>query len=330
MTKVSIILPVYNVANYLPKCLDSLLNQTLEDIEIICVDDSSSDNSLQVLQNYAAKDKRIKVLNQPNSGPGVARNQGIKEAKGEYIGFVDPDDWVDENMFEKMYSAAKANDADLVECGLLSHSEKTGASKMKIKLPSVIPQRVFNWRDNPQYIFDIFSPAWNKLCRSSLLHENNILFSPGRYAEDHIFTVSVRLLARKAYFINEPLYHYLLRKKSLTRTFSAGNKEVPIFVHHIEKFLREKGVYDELKDYFVNDAASLCAAHYNKTSFDARKEYRRICQEKLPPEAYDIFTDYINENTFWRRIFSIKYKWKGGQKYLMICIFGLKLKLKGK
>ena len=109
----SIIVPVYNVENYLIRCLDSLVNQTLKEIEIICINDGSKDNSLNILEEYAKKDSRIIILNQENAGLSAARNAGMEIAKGEYIGFVDSDDWVDLDFFEKLYIAAKNNDCDI-------------------------------------------------------------------------------------------------------------------------------------------------------------------------------------------------------------------------
>lgn len=105
--KVSIIVPVYNVEKYLSKCLNSLINQTLREIEILCVDDGSTDNSAKILENFVQKDCRVKVFSQKNSGQSVARNVAIEHASGEYLGFVDSDDWVDLDYFEKLYSAAK-------------------------------------------------------------------------------------------------------------------------------------------------------------------------------------------------------------------------------
>lgn len=115
MVKVSVIVPVYNVENYLEYCLSGLLNQTLQDIEIICVNDGSTDNSINILQRYQQTDNRIKIITQSNSGQGTARNNAIDIANGEYIGFVDPDDYVSPQMFETLYNQAKAYNADLVE-----------------------------------------------------------------------------------------------------------------------------------------------------------------------------------------------------------------------
>ena len=116
MTKVSVVVPCYNVEQYVKKCLDSLINQTLHDIEIICIDDKSTDNTLKILQDYAKQDKRIKLFTQSkNQGVAVARNLGITHAHGEYVGFVDPDDWVDSDFYEKLYTTALQTQAEVVK-----------------------------------------------------------------------------------------------------------------------------------------------------------------------------------------------------------------------
>ena len=116
MPKVSIIVPVYNMQNYLKKCFDSLINQTLADVEIIVVNDESTDNSPEIIEAYALMDKRIKVINRKNGGLSMARNSGMSVATGEYIGFVDSDDWVELEMYEKMYDLASKHSADIVIC----------------------------------------------------------------------------------------------------------------------------------------------------------------------------------------------------------------------
>ena len=114
--KVSIIVPVYNVEKYLRQCVDSIVNQSLKEIEIICINDGSTDNSLQILEGYAQRDKRIKIINKRNEGLSTARNTGMEYATGEYIGFVDSDDFINEKMYENLYKNAKSNKSDIVMC----------------------------------------------------------------------------------------------------------------------------------------------------------------------------------------------------------------------
>ena len=116
--KVSVIVPVYNVEKYLRECLNFLVNQTLKEIEIICINDGSEDSSLEILNEYASKDSRFVIINQENSGQSVARNKGLDIAKGEYIGFVDSDDWVDLNFFENLYSEAVKNNSDIAAASI--------------------------------------------------------------------------------------------------------------------------------------------------------------------------------------------------------------------
>ena len=121
MSKVSIILPIYKVEKYLTKCLDSLINQTLSDIEIICIDDCSPDNSIRILREYALKDERIKIINlKENIGAAGARNKGLEVAKGEYLGFVDPDDYIDLNFYEELYKKALEDGADIVKAEIIT------------------------------------------------------------------------------------------------------------------------------------------------------------------------------------------------------------------
>ena len=119
--KVSVIVPVYNDELYLSNCLESLINQSLKDIEIICINDGSSDNSLSILEDYSDKDDRISYYSQANKGPGAARNKGIEKAKGDYIAFVDADDWLDLNALEKLYNQSIKNDSDMVLFNAIEH-----------------------------------------------------------------------------------------------------------------------------------------------------------------------------------------------------------------
>lgn len=127
--KISIIIPIYNVEKYINKCLDSLINQTLEELEFICINDGSTDNSLNILNNYVKNDSRFIVINQSNQGQGIARNNGIKIAKGEYIAFVDPDDWLENSTFEKVYNLAIENSANVVQFNYLEYNDISNTFK---------------------------------------------------------------------------------------------------------------------------------------------------------------------------------------------------------
>ena len=121
--KISVVLPVYNVANYLRKCLDSLVNQTFEDFEVICVNDGSTDSSREILAQYAQKDSRIKIVDKKNGGLSSARNAGMKVAQGEYYSFIDSDDWIDETMLEKLYNSMVSLDTDISICAVHQYDE---------------------------------------------------------------------------------------------------------------------------------------------------------------------------------------------------------------
>lgn len=164
MIKVSVIVPVYNVQEYLGKCLSSLTAQTLKDIEIICVDDGSTDDSLAILKRFAKKDKRVKILTQNNQYAGVARNAGLKVAKGEFLSFLDADDFFETDMLEEMYNNAKDNEADIVVCGYCQYNQNVGSDTVVHNLNSKLPlDKCVRPEDGGDKLFDMCSPVpWNK------------------------------------------------------------------------------------------------------------------------------------------------------------------------
>lgn len=259
--KVSVIIPVYNTSMYLDKCLTSLINQSLKEIEIICVNDGSTDNSLEILKNFSNKDNRIRIINQENQGQSVARNVGIKEANGQYVGFIDSDDWADEKMFERLYDKAKCLGSDVSMCSVKVFDEKTGESTtndpyMTLSLfPKVFADKTFNYKDCLDFLFRICVTPWNKIYKKSWIQENKIKFQEGINFEDMIFSVETLIKADKISLVNEPLVVY--RKASQT-SYSVGNysqdyKKMDFFTVFdlIEKFLKENSVYALFEDYFL-------------------------------------------------------------------------------
>jgi glycosyltransferase involved in cell wall biosynthesis len=171
--KVSIIVPVYNVEKYLRQCMDSIVDQSLKEIEIICVNDGSSDNSLQILEEYVQKDKRIKMINNRNVGAWAARNTGMEYATGEYIGFVDSDDFIDEKMYENLYINAKSNKSDIVMCPAYVFEDNN--PELNYQKPiyfsleyfdKKFDNKVFDHTKTRNLIFKVNVTCWNKIYKS--------------------------------------------------------------------------------------------------------------------------------------------------------------------
>lgn len=211
--KVSIIVPVYNTEKYLTKCLNSLINQTLKEIEIIIIDDGSTDNSHQILLKYAKKDSRINIFQQENLKQGAARNRGIEIAQGEYIGFVDADDWVDENYFEKLYYSAIENNSDIAIASILKHKKKYNKYSVfysNIKTANTMDEKLKICFDKKQKFFY----CWNKLCKASVIKNNNIKFPENIVYEDALFALKILFHANKVVSVPNTKYHYVENSNS--------------------------------------------------------------------------------------------------------------------
>lgn len=222
MIKVSVIVPVYNVEEYIQECLDSLVKQTLDEIEIICVNDGSTDNSLKILNEYASKYPKIKVINRENHGVSAARNAGVKASIGKYIAFVDSDDWVDYDFFEKLFMSAENKNASIAAGGIV----RTKGEKRKINI-SYNEEKLFtNIQDKikicniPKYCY-----VWNKIYKRKELEMNNIEFVEGINFEDVRFTIRAIYFLKKLVTVPETNYYYRKRKGSIVKTLSPKNIE---------------------------------------------------------------------------------------------------------
>ena len=248
MIKVSIIVPVYNVSKYLKRCLDSLINQTLEDIEIIVVDDCSKDNSNDILKKYSDF-TQIKILtNKVNKGIGYTRNRGLKVARGKYIAFIDGDDYVEENMFEKMYTKAEKDDLDLVVCRfhkLVEHADGTYEETMpKYTIPYFSNTSLAK---NPNLLLDINLAPWNKLYRSSLF--NDIRFPENLKYEDAIVVIKSMIKAKKIGLIEDKLNYYIVRENSESTIIDKRVFDIIDIDNQIYQELKKQKYYNEIKDY---------------------------------------------------------------------------------
>lgn len=223
--KVSIIVPIYNVEKYLDRCMESLLNQTLKDIEIIMVDDGSPDNCPKMCDEYAKKDKRVKVIHKKNGGLGFARNSGLDIATGEYVAFVDSDDFTDTDAYRCLYETAKERGADVVYAGF--HSQQSDLSETTFftldkewvgkDILSFLGEMLYN--DKPQEE-NISMSMWNAIYRRSVIENNHIRFKSERevLSEDAVFHMSLLPLCKKVVCIPKIFYHYCYNGESLTNS----------------------------------------------------------------------------------------------------------------
>lgn len=207
--KVSILVPIYNVENYLRECLESLINQTLQDIEIICINDGSTDNSTRILEEYRFRDKRIKVINKGNSGYGATMNVGLEAATGEYIGIVEPDDFADSKMLEDLYNIALKNNADMVKSDFYYYTTKNNQARKAGKISKGISNRVISAKDNI-YILKIVPSIWSAIYKKSFLFDNNINFleTPGASYQDTSFAFKTLAMAKRLVFTNKAYLYY--------------------------------------------------------------------------------------------------------------------------
>lgn len=252
MIKISVIIPVYNSVPYIIKCLDSIIYQTLSGIEIICVNDGSQDNSLEILNEYAKKDSRIIVINQENKKQGAARNAGLKIARGEYVGFVDSDDWIDSDFYEKLYDCAKKYNSDIA----LATNVRIGNGKTKKRI-NITSE---NFYTKLQDKFDVCK-LWkdgcptNKIYRRELLINHDIKYPENVYCEDKIFTTKAVFFANGIVTVPD-IYYYYYRNQTSTvvkSKFKKGHSDDKNKAKlEVLEFLKANNAKIRDKDFWAN------------------------------------------------------------------------------
>lgn len=256
MTKLSIIVPVYNVEKYLPKCLESLIKQTLKDIEIICVNDGSMDNSLTILKEFASKDSRIRIIDNQHQGVAKTRNTGIEQSTGEYIGFVDSDDYIDIDFFEKLYNSATKSNSDIAIASILKHKNFFNiynAKYTKEETAITIQDKIKLCEDKKHFFFY----AWNKIYHSGFIKENNIKFSEGQIYEDVMFAIKALYYSNKIISVYGTKYHYIEHENSLTKyKDKTGEKEQDLAKAYseLQEFCNSKNIeIPERLNYYTKE-----------------------------------------------------------------------------
>ena len=334
--KVSIIVPVYNVEKYLDRCINSLRNQTLPDIEIILVDDSSTDSSLSICKKASEEDSRIKVISKVNEGAGMARNAALKIATGEYIGFVDSDDYVGKDMYESLYEAAEKYNSDLILSGVLfvdgnmfssegnivrkdyfsqvTHFETQDSLKeLRMGIIGSLPEDI----DDSKYGMSI----WKNLFKREVVEKNNLTFKSERemLSEDALFMIDYISCINKATGINEAFYNYCRNGESISKSYKKDRFEKSlIFVKQVEERFEKDIEKDKYQIYIDRFWQAMCRVICSQEIMNAKennirfktlkKRLKEICCHELTINTFNAYP--IDKLPLKQRVFAygIKYK----------------------
>ena len=348
MPKVSVIIPVYNVENYLRECLDSIVNQTLKDIEIILVDDGSTDSSLSICNEYAQKDNRITVLTQQNKGAGAARNKGLERATGDYLSILDSDDYFDLEMLEKQYNNAVNENLDISICRsqeLNNITNETESTNWTIKQNYLPNKKVFNVYDMPKYIFNFaVGWSWDKLIKKQLVEKNKLRFQNLTSTNDMYFVFSALVLAKRISIVDEVL---ITRRRFTGNNLSASashNKDPLCFLNALYA-LREKLIQTNMYKICEQSYVNFALHFYLWQLSTLNKKNRNLLKKKFRTEIFKLvnfsnktqdyfynmseysqilllFPELFLYKNFSQRIFSIR----NIGTHKMITILGIKIK----
>lgn len=293
MTQVSVIIPVYNIAAHLEQCLDSVARQTLADIEVICVDDGSTDESPAILAHYAAEDSRFRVVTQANAGPGAARNAGLALAGGEYVIFLDSDDWFEPDFLEKMVRRTRETGTDVTICRAVEFDTESGQellSEWMLKTQH-LPGDCFAPDQAADYLFQFtYGWPWDKLYRIGFIEENGLIYPALPNSEDLVFVFQGLALARSIAILDETLVHH---RANRCGSVSNSRKLAPEAPYQALSLLRDalkrRGLYETCERSFLNWAMEFLIWNVaNMGERQAQKLYfQRLKREWLPEMRFE-------------------------------------------
>ena len=346
---VSVIVPVYNVEEYLPQCLDSLVGQTLKEIEIICVDDGSTDRSGDILKQYAAKDKRVIVLSEENAGPGAARNLGLERASGRYVMFCDPDDWLVSDACETVWRRIAENENDFLYFSTFIYWQETESEEEDKTRLSLLPADDFRqirpWELTPPFIRT--AESWYKIYNRDFLIRNGVRFSEQRLCEDIPFFMKAVVAAKSVSVERRPLYYHRMHSSSLISNYSnwrdslisfkkgyditAAGEHADIFYQSFLPYCinsilfwykRFTGMNKKLDRDFYREMRNLFLF------FDAKHDIARLKGVK-----YEEFLQVVRTPWWQKRLTEMRkkvFQIKRGARHKEILLCGLKIKMKNK
>lgn len=287
--KISVIIPFYNAQEYLKKCLETVVNQTVKEIEIILIDDASCDDSIQMAQDFAKTDSRIKILtNEKNKGQGYSRNLAVEQAKGKYVAFVDADDWLELNMYEELFKKAENTDADIAKCQFYHvYSDQ----KEKYRYTGLIQDydKVYKYSDNPLVLLgQSVSVVWNGMYKREFLLNKALKFNEKIKYEDTLFHWQAFIEAEKIVFTDEYLYFY---NRSNEGSDTAKIKKYYYFILEnlklIKKYILEKNLQKELTNAYILK----CFIFYN---FQLAPALNSFAIKKVHKNMLELLKDFDN------------------------------------
>ena len=281
--KVSVIIPVYNTEDYLKECIESLVNQTLREIEILIVNDGSTDSSLEIMKEFKNKYPNIiKIFDKVNGGQASARNYALSFAQGEYLGFVDSDDWVDSTMYEEMYEKAEKEDADIVICDMVDH----------------FPDRTVCYPSSRfENKFKVTPSACNKLFKRSLVKED--VFPVGLWYEDFEFTTMQLMKTDCISVIHKGLYHCHCREVStMYNNNSEKNQDILVVLEHLVEYVEKNGWYEKYKnvlEYLYIDHVLITSINRVQKQTNEKK---KIVINNLKKEVLKKYNSFYKDDAF--------------------------------
>lgn len=280
MIQVSVVVPVYNTESYLEECLKSIQSQTMFDIEVICVNDGSTDGSLNILKKFAQEDKRFIIINKENEGQGVARNLAIKQARGEYLICVDSDDWLENNALELAFNKIKKDNADILFFDAYRYSEKT-KQKYIYKYTSVyskFQEKPFTKEDAAEIIFKTNGLTF-KMYKTKFIQDNDVKYSNHKFIEDAPFYIGSVLNSNKITCLSKPIYNYRLLPKSSTYNYKQYFSCIPEVFDICFKLIGQKNYSEEIIESFLANRYRALIGFYGLTPTLYKPKYYRMMKK---------------------------------------------------
>ena len=310
--KVSVIMPIYNAGEYLHRAISDVLGQSLREIELICIDDGSTDNSLKIIKEFQEQDERVRIVTENNAGPSIARNKGIVRARGEYIIFLDADDFYEPSLLANLYETATRDSLDIAVTRFDIYNESqdkfiapTDEPHSHIFAPGIVTSKS-QYPD--QILQSTTGYVWNKLFRTSFIRDKELSFDPDLYVfEDvHFVCSAISLAERVARVDNVLIHHRVYSEQSRAKLFRKYYSQVPVVYRKIKEFLMRHGMYIPLSKAYLNLSAGRCYKIYNllwsegKESFwsmlhtEFAEEFGWFKHEKADYESLEVYEFICN------------------------------------